>query len=257
MSYETKSRSKDSTLRGIARRKSDREKSNRKIATTKSLEFGKELIRTPNEKLTISSFFLLLFHLSTRWRRCQLLFIRLEAKNTTFDDWYYTSVRDPRKTNVQQAKFRKNKRVMWGSKIGGSTRSVTVEKRRIGEGGNNKETEKDWTVLAFDELLLLHQDQRNGTRVAHRLFQLFVHYLDNIQSLQTRSKYTPNNFPIPLRIPSWFHTSSSFRRSLILSTHFLSSLTTRISDHLWGTLSFTIYNNPPCLTVGPRGCYTN
>lgn len=75
---------------------------------------------------------------------------------------------------------------------------------------------------------------------------------------QTRSKYTPNNFPIPsLRIPSWFHTSSSFRRSLILSTHFLSSLTTRISDHLWGTLSFTIYNNPPCLTVGPRGCYTN
>lgn len=181
---KTKSRSKDSTLRGIARRKSDREKSNRKIATTKSLEFGKELIRTPNEKLTISSFFLLLFHLSTRWRRCQLLFIRLETKNTTFDDWYYTSVRDPRKTNVQQAKFRKNKRVMWGSKIGGSTRSVTVEKRRIGEGGNNKETEKDWTVLAFDELLLLHQDQRNGTRVAHRLFQLFVHYLDNIQSVK-------------------------------------------------------------------------
>lgn len=75
----------------------------------------------------------------------------------------------------------------------------------------------------------------------------------------TRSKYIPNNFPIPLRT-SWFTLFVDFPpRLLTLSTHFLSltriSNFTTISDHrrTIGTLTFpfTIYNNPPCLTVGP------
>lgn len=40
---------------------------------------------------------------------------------------------------------------------------------------NEQEKEKTELVLAFDELLLLHQDERNRARVAHRLFPTF-HY---------------------------------------------------------------------------------